>query len=44
VGDLAASALVGTLWTAVSPAAAFFTAAAIMAFGSVALLLPARSV
>ncbi|HWD99250.1 MAG TPA: MFS transporter, partial [Bryobacteraceae bacterium] len=44
VGDLAASALVGTLWSAVSPSVAFFTAAAIMAVGSVALLLPSRSV
>jgi MFS family permease len=44
VGDLAASALVGTLWTMVSPSAAFFTAAAIMAVGSIALLVPSRSV
>ena len=38
-GDLIASALVGTLWTAVSPVAAFGTAAALMASGAIALLL-----
>lgn len=39
VGDLAASALVGTLWTTVSPAIAFFAAAAIMTVGALAVLL-----
>jgi hypothetical protein len=43
VGDLVASALVGTLWTAVAPSAAFFTAAGIMTAGAIALLRPARS-
>jgi MFS family permease len=43
VGDLAASALVGTLWTAVSPSLAFFVAAAIMAVGALALLLAGRA-
>jgi MFS family permease len=33
-GDLVASALVGTVWTAVSPSAAFGSAAAIMAVGA----------
>jgi MFS family permease len=44
VGDLVASAFVGTLWTAVSPSIAFFVAAGIMTAGAIALLLPARSV
>jgi MFS family permease len=35
VGDLAASALVGSLWTAVSPVAAFGAAGALMAGGAV---------
>jgi MFS family permease len=43
VGDLAASALVGTLWTAVSPALGFFVAAVIMTVGALTLLIPARS-
>jgi MFS family permease len=34
VGDLAASAMVGTLWTAVSPVVAFGCAAALMAAGA----------
>ncbi len=34
VGDLVASALVGTLWTAVSPVAAFASAAALMLAGA----------
>jgi MFS family permease len=34
VGDLIASALVGTLWTAVSPVAAFVSAAALMLAGA----------
>jgi hypothetical protein len=38
-GDLIASALVGTLWTAVSPVAAFGTAAALMTAGAGTLLL-----
>ena len=38
-GDLIASALVGTLWTTVSPVAAFATAAVLMASGATALLL-----
>lgn len=38
-GDLIASALVGTLWTAVSPVVAFGTASALMAFGAGTLLL-----
>jgi MFS family permease len=38
-GDLIASALVGTLWTTVSPVVAFGTAAALMASGAAALLL-----
>ena len=38
-GDLVASALVGTLWTVVSPVAAFGTAAALMTAGAGALLL-----
>lgn len=37
-GDLIASALVGTLWTAISPIAAFGAAAALMASGAAALL------
>src|SRR5262249_8535647 len=42
-GDLAASALVGTLWTVVSPSLAFFVAAAIMTIGALALLIPVRT-
>lgn len=38
VGDLVASAGVGALWTAVAPAPAFGTAAALMVLGAVALL------
>jgi MFS family permease len=38
VGDLAASALVGTLWTAVSPAAAFGAAALLMLLGAALVL------
>jgi MFS family permease len=41
-GDLVASALVGTLWTAVSPAVAFSTAAGLMLAGSAALLTVGR--
>ncbi len=41
-GDLIASGLVGTLWTAVSPAAAFSTAAGLMLAGSAALLTVGR--
>lgn len=37
VGKLASSAAVGFLWTAVSPAAGFGTAAALMAIGTIAL-------
>jgi MFS family permease len=37
-GDLIASALTGTLWTAVSPVVAFGAAAALMALGAVSLL------
>ncbi len=42
VGDLAASAMVGTVWTAVSPSTAFFAAGAIMAAGAAMLLIPAN--
>jgi MFS family permease len=42
VGDLVASALVGTLWTVVAPAPAFFAAGVVMAAGS-ALVLWNRS-
>jgi hypothetical protein len=38
VGDLIASALVGTLWTAVSPVAAFAAASAPMLAGTFSLL------
>ena len=38
VGDLFASALVGTLWTAVSPASAFFAAGALMSAGAALVL------
>jgi MFS family permease len=38
-GDLMASAMVGTLWTTVSPVAAFAAAAALMATGAIAVLL-----
>jgi MFS family permease len=38
-GDLIASALVGTLWTAVSPVVAFGTAGVLMAAGAVAMLM-----
>lgn len=38
-GDLIASALVGTLWTALTPVAAFGTASILMAVGAAALLL-----
>lgn len=38
VGDLIASALVGTLWTAVSPVTAFGAASALMATGATTLL------
>jgi MFS family permease len=41
-GDLIASALVGTLWTAASPVAAFSTAAGLMLAGSGALLMVGR--
>jgi MFS family permease len=34
VGDLVASALVGTFWTAISPAAAFGSAAVMMLIGA----------
>jgi MFS family permease len=44
VGDLVASALVGTLWTAVSPVAAFSAAAVLMAAGSAAMLGTRRPV
>lgn len=37
-GDLVASALVGTLWSVVSPAAGFGTAAVLMAAGAVAMV------
>jgi len=37
-GDLVASALVGTLWTAVSPAAAFMCAGVIMSLGAIVVL------
>ena len=37
-GDLIASALTGTLWTAVSPVVAFGAAATLMALGAVSLL------
>jgi MFS family permease len=37
-GDLIASALLGTLWTAVSPVIAFSTAAALMTTGALAIL------
>lgn len=43
VGDLVASALVGTLWTAVSPSIAFFAAAGIMVMGAAMLLVPAST-
>jgi MFS family permease len=43
LGDLAASALVGTVWTAVSPVAAFACAGALMAAGAVYVYLFARS-
>ena len=38
VGDLFASALVGTLWTTVSPASAFFAAGALMSAGAALVL------
>ncbi|HEY1337731.1 MAG TPA: MFS transporter, partial [Bryobacteraceae bacterium] len=38
-GDLAASALVGTVWTALSPAAAFTSAGVLMAVGAVYVYL-----
>ncbi len=38
IGDLTASVLVGTLWTATSPAIAFDCAAAVMIMGSVLLI------
>ena len=38
VGDLVASALVGTLWTVVSPVAGFGAAAVLMTTGAIALL------
>lgn len=38
-GDLMASALVGTLWTTVSPVAAFATASGLMAMGAATLLV-----
>jgi MFS family permease len=38
VGDLGASALVGTLWTTVSPSAAFACAAALMLFGTLLVI------
>ncbi len=37
VGDLVASALVGVLWTALSPVAAFTYAAAVMGLGAIVL-------
>jgi hypothetical protein len=37
VGDLIASAMVGTLWTAVSPAVAFAAASALMLAGAVSI-------
>jgi MFS family permease len=42
-GDLIASALTGTLWTAVSPTIAFGAAATLMALGAVSLLGTPRS-
>ena len=44
-GDLVASALVGTVWTAISPAAAFGSAAAIMLVGAIltAVVPPAQN-
>ena len=42
VGDLIASALVGTLWTFVSPIAAFASAAALMLSGAVVMFRVAR--
>jgi hypothetical protein len=44
VGNLAASALAGVLWTLISPAAAFLYAAAWMALAVAGLLLTNRSV
>jgi MFS family permease len=41
-GDLVASALLGTLWSAVSPVVAFATAAALMTAGATAVLAGAR--
>ena len=38
IGDLAASALVGTLWTAVSPVASFGCAGALMLLGAILVL------
>ncbi|MFB3829682.1 MAG: MFS transporter [Bryobacteraceae bacterium] len=38
IGDLVASALVGTLWTAASPVSAFMAAAALMALGAALVL------
>ena len=37
VGDLVASVVVGVLWTAVSPVAAFAYAAAVMGLGAIVL-------
>jgi MFS family permease len=41
-GDLLASALTGTLWTAVSPVAAFSVAAGLMTIGATSVVLTAR--
>jgi sugar phosphate permease len=43
VGDLIASALVGTVWTMVSPVWAFFAAGVLMAAGAVLVLWNRRS-
>lgn len=44
VGDFVSSTLVGLVWTAVSPAAAFATAAAVMAIGTLVMARPLKAV
>jgi MFS family permease len=42
VGDLIASAMVGTVWTLVSPSAAFFTAGTLMLAGAIVMAIAPR--
>jgi sugar phosphate permease len=43
VGDLFASAMVGTVWTLISPSAAFLAAGALMIAGAIAVYLRTKA-